>query len=491
MKLQVRLLKWKAGIPVAMIREETAIKIGVRANDRISIKSDGKEFTTILDTIGGNFIKKDDIAISAEISKILGLKKGQRVEIKIAPRADSLDFIKKKLNNHSLTKKEIFEIIEDVMNNSLSDPEIALFISGMYKNGMNMKETIYLIEAIMKSGNSLNLKKRFIVDKHSIGGIAGNRTTPLVVSICAAGGLTVPKTSSRAITSAAGTADVIETIAKVDFSINELKKIIAKTNACMIWGGSLEIVPADAKIIQIEKSLKIDPESQLLASIMSKKLAVGSNYILIDIPYGKSAKVSKERALDLKKKFEYLGRYFKKHLKCVLTDGSQPIGNGIGPALELIDIINILDPEKQGPMDLQKKAEFLSGEIFELCGKAKKGKGIEMAREILSSGKAFEKFKEIIKAQKGSLKKLVLGEFSYTFLAKKSGKVKEIDNKKINSLARIAGCPGDKFSGIYLHVHKNNPVKKGDKLLTLYAESKSRLNESVKFCKQTKPINIA
>lgn len=491
MKLQVRLLKWKAGIPVAMIREETAIKIGVRANDRISIKSDGKEFTTILDTIGGNFIKKDDIAISAEISKILGLKKGQRVEIKIAPRADSLDFIKKKLNNHSLNKKEIFEIIEDVMNNSLSDPEIALFISGMYKNGMNMKETIYLIEAIMKSGNSLNLKKRFIVDKHSIGGIAGNRTTPLVVSICAAGGLTVPKTSSRAITSAAGTADVIETIAKVDFTINELKKIIAKTNACMIWGGSLEIVPADAKIIQIEKSLKIDPESQLLASIMSKKLAVGSNYILIDIPYGKSAKVSKERALDLKKKFEYLGRYFKKHLKCVLTDGSQPIGNGIGPALELIDIINILDPEKQGPMDLQKKAEFLSGEIFELCGKAKKGKGIEMAREILSSGKAFEKFKEIIKAQKGSLKKLVLGEFSYTFLAKKSGKVKEIDNKKINSLARIAGCPGDKFSGIYLHVHKNNPVKKGDKLLTLYAESKSRLNESVKFCKQTKPINIA
>ncbi len=490
MRLKVRFLKWKAGIPVAMIREETAVKIGVRANDRISIRTDGKKFTTILDTIGGNFIKKDEVAISLEISHILNLKKGQKVEIGIAPRAASLDFIKKKLNNHPLSKKEIFEIIKDVVNNSLSDPEIALFISGMYKHGMTMKETIYLIEGIMKSGNTLNLKNKFIVDKHSIGGIAGNRTTPLVVSICSAAGLTCPKTSSRAITSAAGTADVIETIAKVDFSINELKKIIHKTNACMIWGGSLEIVPADAKIIHIEKILKIDPESQLLASIMSKKLAVGSNYILIDIPYGKSAKVSKKKALDLKKEFEYLGKYFKKHLRCVLTDGSQPIGNGIGPALELIDVINILNPDKKGPFDLQKKAIFLSGQILELCKKAKKGKGEEMAREILFSGKAFEKFKQIIAAQGGAIKELVPGKFNQTIVADKKGKIMEIDNKKINSLARTAGCPGDKFSGIYLHVHKNYKVKKGNKLLTIYAESKSRLKEAVKFYNQIKPISI-
>jgi len=223
---------------------------------------------------------------------------------------------------------------------------------------------------------------------------------------------------------------------------------------------------------------------------MSKKLAVGSKYIVIDIPYGKSAKVSKEKAVELKKKFEYLGRYFKKNLKCVLTDGSQPIGNGIGPALELIDIINILDPGKKGPMDLQKKAEFLSGEIFELCGKAKKGKGIELAREILYSGKAFEKFKEIIKAQKGAIRNLVPGRFNHAILAKKTGKVKEIDNKKINSLARIAGCPGDKFSGLYLHVHKKYPIKKGDKILTIYTESKSRLQEAVKFYDKIKPISI-
>src|SRR4030042_39571 len=271
MDLKVKILKWKAGIPVAMIREETAIKIGVRANDRISIKTQGeKEFTTILDTIGGNFIHKEQIAISSEITHILNLRKAQKVEIKLAPRADSLDFIKKKLNNNALSKKEIKKIIEDVMNNSLSDPEIALFISGMYKNGMSFKETIYLIDSILKSGGRLKLNKKMIVDKHSIGGIAGNRTTPLVVSICAATGLTCPKTSSRAITTAAGTADVIEAIAQVEFSLKDLKKIIQKTNACMVWGGSLGMVPADDKIIQIEKALKIDPEAQLLASIMSK-----------------------------------------------------------------------------------------------------------------------------------------------------------------------------------------------------------------------------
>ncbi|HJX49984.1 MAG TPA: thymidine phosphorylase [Candidatus Nanoarchaeia archaeon] len=492
MDLKVKILKWKAGIPVAMIREETAIKIGVRANDRISIKTQGeKEFTTILDTIGGNFIHKDQIAISSEITHILNLRKAQKVEIKLAPRADSLDFIKKKLNNNALSKKEIKKIIEDVMNNSLSDPEIALFISGMYKNGMSFKETIYLIDSILKSGGRLKLNKKMIVDKHSIGGIAGNRTTPLVVSICAATGLTCPKTSSRAITTAAGTADVIEAIAQVEFSLKDLKKIIQKTNACMVWGGSLGMVPADDKIIQIEKALKIDPEAQLLASIMSKKLAMGSNYILIDIPYGKSAKVSKSQAEHLKKKFLALAKYFKKKLEVVITDGSQPIGNGIGPVLELIDIIKILEPNETGPQDLEKKALFLSARIFEMCGKAKKGKGIQLAKEILYSGKAFDKFKEIIKAQKGSITHLIPGEFKKTILSPKAGIIREIDNKKINSLARVAGSPGDKRAGLYLHVHKNFKVSKGDKLITLYAESNSRLYEAIKYFLKIKPITIS
>ena len=417
MKLKVKFLKWSAGVPVAMLNIDTAEAMGIHLMDRISIRTPSKETTTIIDTIG-KLVTKKEIAVSSEIKEKLALKSGQIVDINLISTPESLKFIKKKVDNQKLSKIELKKIIEDVVENNLSEPEIALFISGMYKSGMSRRETIFLIEAILETGSCLNLWTKEISDKHSIGGIAGNRTTPLVVSICASAGLIIPKTSSRAITSAAGTADVIEMIARIDFSAEELKRIVKKTNACMIWGGGLGMVTADSKIIQIEKQLKIDPPSQLLASIMAKKLAVGSKYIVIDIPYGKSAKVSKKKALELKKEFEFLGKHFGRKMKVLLTDGSQPIGNGIGPALELIDIIKILDPSQQGPKDLEKKSIFLSAQLLELAGKCKHGGGEQLAREILSSGKAFEKFKQIIKAQEGSLRRIKLAKFKKKIFSK-------------------------------------------------------------------------
>ena len=492
MELKIKLIKWDAGIPVVMLNAETAKKIGIHIKDRISIKTISKypkEIYTIVDTIKG-LVKKDEIIVSSEIKKRMHLRVGQKVDVSLAPTPKSLMFIKQKLNKKSLSKGEINEIISDIVKNSLSEAEIALFVAVMYEQGMNFKETISLINAILKSGNKLTLKNKFVGDKHSIGGIPGNITTPIVVSICAAAGITMPKSSSKAITSAAGTADVIGAAAQIEFSINELKRILKKTNACMVWGGSLGVVPADSRIIQIEKLLKIDPEAQLLASIMSKKIALGSKYILIDIPYGKTAKVNKSKAKDLKKKFERLGKHFKKKLKCVLTDGSQPIGNGIGPVLELIDLIKVLDPKQKGPEDLETKALFLAGELFEMTGKAKKGKGVMLAEEILCSGRAFSKFKQIIKAQKGKLGNFKPAKFKHNILAKRSGKILEIDNKKINSLARVAGCPTDKSSGLYLHYHVGDNVKKEDKILTIYSESKSRLNHAVRFYASKKPIRI-
>jgi len=491
MELKIKLLKWSAGLPVAMLNEATAKKIGVHTKDRISIKTlskNSRKISTLIDIVKG-LVGKGEIAVSSELKKRLGLKIGQKVIINLAPIPKSVIFIKKKLNKKSLSQKEINEIIQDITSNSLSEAEISLFVSAMYRQGMSFKETVYLIDAILKTGNKLVLKNKFVADKHSIGGIPGNRTTPIVVSICSVADLIMPKTSSRAITSAAGTADVMETIAKVDFSMNEIKKILKKTKACIVWGGSLGMVPADSKIIKIEKVLKIDPQAQLLASIMSKKLAVSSKYILIDIPYGKTAKVTKSQALNLKKKFEQLGRYFNKKLECVLTDGSEPIGNGIGPALELIDIIKILD-KRNGPKDLEKKSLFLSGKLLEMTGKADKGKGIKMAKDILYSGKAFEKFKDIVKAQKGSLNGIKPAKFKKDILVKKSGRIFEINNKEINSLARVAGCPVNKLSGIYLYFHVKDKIKKGEKLLTIYSESKSRLKEAIKFYKNKKPIKI-
>ncbi len=490
MKLKIKFLDWDAGLPVAMLDKKTAQKLGVHLKDRILIKTsqkNKKEFSTIVDIVEG-LIKENEIAVSSEIKEILKLKPTQKVNVSLSQTPNSLEYIKKKLDKKIFTREEIFEIIQDIVDNSLSEVEIALFISAMYEQGMNINETIDLIEAILASGERLKFTKRYIVDKHCIGGIPGNRTTPLVVSICAAAGLVMPKTSSRAITSAAGTADVIETVAEVSFEMEKVKKIIEKTNACMVWGGALGMVPADSKIIQIEKILKLDPRAQLLASIMAKKLAVGSKYILIDLPYGKTAKVTKTKALELKKQFERIAKYFDIELKCVLTDGSQPIGNGVGPVLEMMDIIDVLDPKKQGPHDLEEKSLFLSGELFEMTGKIEKGKGKQKAREILYSGKAFEKFKEIIKAQKGDLNKLKGTKLKRNIFASHDVKIKEIDNKKINSMARIAGCPVDKFAGLYLHAHVGDKIKKGDKIITIYSENRVRLKEALKYYKREKPI---
>ncbi|MDP3987117.1 MAG: thymidine phosphorylase family protein [Nanoarchaeota archaeon] len=492
MQLKVKFLKWSAGLPAAMLNEETAKEMGLHAQDRITLKTISarpRESVTIIDVVKG-LVNKNEIAVSSELKNRLKLKAKEKVEVSMMIPSKSLEYIKKKIDDKPLSGEEIDSIIGDIVNNSLSDSEIALFISAMDQNGMNMKETVGLIEAIQKTGSQMKFRNKFVADKHSIGGVPGNRTTPLVVSICAAAGLIFPKNSSRAITSPAGTADVIETIARVEYTVPEIKKIVEKVGACMVWGGAVGMVPADSKIIRIEKALNIDPPAQLLASIMSKKLAAGSKYILIDIPYGPGAKVSKKGALALKKKFEYLGKHFKKKIKCVLTDGREPIGNGVGPALELKDIVMILDPTKQGPRDLEEKALFLSGEIFEMTGKAKKNKGVKMAREILYSGRAFEKFNEIIKAQEGSLAKLKKIGKTHDILSRKTGRVSGIENKKINSLARMAGCPIDKFSGVYLHVRKGDKIKKGQKIITIHAESSLRLNEAVRHYGRLNPIKI-
>ena len=492
MEFKAKFLKLTAGLPLVMLNKNAAEEMGLSTSDRVSLETYSKppkQISTIINLVD-KIVAKGEIGVSDEIIKKLSLKEGEKIEVVFLPPSKSLIFIKKKLNGKALSNCEINEIIQDISNNSLSEPEIALFISAMYERGMNMKETIYLIEAIIKTGEVLKFKAKYLVDKHSVGGIPGNCTTPIVVPICAAAGLTVIKTSSRAITSAAGTADVIETIANVEFSMEEIKKIVKKTGACMVRGGSLKIVPADNKIIRVEKILNIDPESQLIASIMSKKLAVGSKYIVIDIPYGKTAKVDLKRAKILKKKFDYLGKYFHKKIRCILTDGSQPIGNGIGPALELMDLVKVLDPEQTGPKDLEAKSLMLAGTLLEMTGKAKKGEGTMLAHKILHSGKAYEKFKEIIKAQNGNMRRLRFGNFKEDIHSKKKGKVVEIDNKIVSALARLAGCPIDKFSGIYLHKHVGDEVKKGEKILTIYCESKHRLNEAANYAHLKNPMKI-
>lgn len=483
MKLKIKKLDFSTGRPVCMIHEKTAKAMSLHVGKRVLIKGKHNQIISIVDIVTG-IIQPEEIAVSEDIFEYLNLKNKETVDIELTERPESLSFIKKKLLGKKLKKQEIAEIVNDISNNALTEVEVAFFVAAVYAKGMSMKETKDLTDAMVKSGKRLRLKGK-IADKHSIGGIAGNRTTPIIVSICAAKGLIMPKTSSRAITSAAGTADVVETIAKVDFSIEEIKKIIMKTNACLVWGGALGLAPADDKIIKIENVVYIDSTSQLLASILSKKISVGSKYVLIDIPYGKSAKVNFKQAKKLKFKFIELGKKFGLKLKVVLTDGNEPIGNGIGPVLEMKDVLKVLKRENP-PEDLEEKSLFLAGKLLEISGEAEESKGYEIAKGILDSGQAFKKFQEIIKAQQGKIDKMEKSKFYYDINAKRDIKIKHIDNILIAKLARAAGCPEDKAAGVYLYKKKNQNVKKTEKILTIYATSKEKLRYAKKFFKKNK-----
>jgi AMP phosphorylase len=491
MKLKIRNLNWYAGRPVVILHEDTAKKMNVFVDDRISILNP-KRVYAVVDIFTG-VVKKDEIGLSHEMSSVIKMKKGSLVEVGASEVSGATYLIKKKISGAHLTKEEISYLVSEIVHNNLTEAEIAYFTAAEKMNGMSFQETINLTKAMIKTGAHLTFKGKKVADKHCIGGIAGNRTTPIVVSICAAAGLTLPKTSSRAITSAAGTADVIETLTSVELPLEKIKKVVKETGACLAWGGSLGLAPSDDKIIRVERLLNLDIEPQLLASIMSKKISAGSKYLLIDIPYGFGAKVPNlEKAKALGSKFQKLAKYFKIKIKVVYTDGKQPVGNGFGPVLEMFDVVAVLRNLPNAPRDLREKSLQLSSELMSLCG-IKNAR--EKAKEILNSGAAYKKFKQIILAQDGKMcfeekvASLKLAKHKKKIKAPKSGEIVEISNKGMNSLCRVLGTPETIGAGVYLHKHLG-PVRKGDRLMTLYSESRTKLKDGLKFIKEFKPIEI-
>jgi putative thymidine phosphorylase len=499
MKLKAKNFNWLAGRPVVILNEETAKKLNVHVDERVSLsplKNTKKRIYAVVD-IFTKLVRKNQIGLSNEIGAILKVKNGTPLEVGASELSFAAGLIRKKLSGKRLSEKEFEVLISEVVRNNLTEAEIAYFAAAEKLKGMSIKEIIYLTEAMIKTGNSLKFNKKVIADKHSIGGVAGNRTTPIVVSICAAAGLTFPKTSSRAITSAAGTADVIETISNVEFSSKQIKNIVKKTNACIVWGGSLGLAPSDDKIIHVERILNLDVEPQLLASIISKKVSAGSKHVLIDIPYGKSAKVdNKFNAKKLGKRFKKLAEHFKIKLKAVYTDGSQPIGNGVGPVLEMLDVLLVLQNTPAAPEDLKEKSLFLSSELMALCGIKNSRK---KAKEILESKKAYKKFEQIINIQNSKarnsadfskrVEKLKPAKFKKTIYSKKSASKITFDNERVNSLCHVLGTPELKQAGVYLH----KPFKKITKkqpLITLYSPSKSKLNDGLIFLRDSPVYSI-
>jgi AMP phosphorylase len=492
MRLRVKDMDIATGrVLVATLNEKDAEKLDINALDRIKVKKGRNTETVVVNIAEGKIaVPKGKIGVSEGVVDSLKLKKNDIVDIALARKPLSISHIKKKLDGQRLSKKEINQIVWDIVNNKLSGIEIAYFVSACYTHRLTLNETVMLTKAMVGHGDILKLDKYPIIDKHCIGGVPGNRTTIVLVPIIAAAGLTMPKTSSRSITSPAGTADTMEVLANVSLSIKEMKRIVNKIGCSIVWGGALNLAPADDKIIQVERPLGIDAESQLLASIMAKKHSVSSTHIIIDIPVGKGAKIEKKKdAQKLKKEFEAIGKKLKKHIKVVITNGSQPIGNGIGPALEARDVLWLLKRDYKAPLDLERKCIILASETFRMAG-IKDGR--KKALEILNSGKAYKKMKEIIKIQGGNPNinpdKIKLGRYSFTIKSSKNSVVRDIDNIAVSKIARVAGAPFAKGAGIYLYKHAGKKVKRGEILFTVYAESKERLKYAKDVLKKLNPF---
>lgn len=468
---------------VVYMREDCHVCIseGFEALTRIRVSNLNTSVVASLHITTSDLLRQGEIGLSQVAAKKLGVSEGETLYVSHLEPIESLSHVRAKIYNQKLDYKSYNDIISDIIEGNYSNIHLSAFITACAGDRMDIKEISDLTKAMIASGQQLNWKKEIVVDKHCIGGLPGNRTTPIVVAIAAAYGLIMPKTSSRAITSPAGTADTMEVLTNVNLTLEEIKEVVDKEGGCFVWGGTAKLSPADDILIKVEKALDIDSEGQLIASVLSKKVAAGSTHVVIDIPVGKTAKVrNQEAAQKLKKHMETVGNAVGLKVKVVITDGSQPVGKGIGPTLEAVDVLSVLQNKDDAPLDLKERALLLAGELLELSEKVESGKGIETAKELLESGKAYQKFEAICKAQ-GRFSKTYVAPFQFEIHAPIQGRIKKINNRKIAKLAKLSGAPQSKSAGISLNVRLGDEIEKGELLYRIHAESKGELNYALEY----------
>jgi len=445
---------------------------GFQALAKIQVSAGKKRVLSVLNVVdNGAIIAQDELGLSEQAFDQLGLKEGGAVRVAHAEPPASLNAVHRKIAGELLSYEEFRALTRDIVDNRYSKMEMAAFLVACSHSGMTRDEMLSLTRAMVDSGDRLEWGEPLVADKHCIGGIPGNRTSMLVVPIVAAHGMLIPKTSSRAITSPAGTADTMELLAEVELSPKQLHEIVRHQRGCLAWGGTAKLAPVDDILISVERPLSMDSPGQMIASILSKKVAAGSTHLLIDIPMGPTAKVRRmQDALALRKLFEFVGDRMGLHTEVLITDGSQPVGRGIGPYFELRDVMQVLENDPEAPQDLRQKALRLAGRVLEFDPDVRGGEGYAVARDILDSGRAMAKMKAIVQAQGPAQKKPLPGSLCKAIKAPRGGYVTAIDNLRMANLARIAGAPMDKGAGVDLNKKLGDKVKKGEVLYRIYAD---------------------
>lgn len=477
--------------PVAYMRSDCHVcsAEGFGASSRVALVLDDQTLIASLHVVDNHILPPGHVGLSKIAVRRLGVEHGQSVAVHHAPVLTSLRAIRKKVYGRTLDATDIENIIVDISAHRYSDIEIASFLSICAGGRLNVDEIIGLTRAMVICGRRLNWPgKPLVLDKHCIGGLPGNRTTPLVVAIVSAAGHTIPKTSSRAITSPAGTADTMEVLTNVNLSMSTIQEVVNETGACLAWGGAVNLSPADDLLIRIERLLDLDGEGQLIASVLSKKIAAGSTHVVIDIPVGATAKVrSRSQAERLASLFTYVGDACGIQVRCVITDGSKPIGRGIGPTEEAQDLLAVLQKDETAPQDLRERALFLAAHLLDMAEQTGFDQALIKATKLLENGSAWAQFQRILQAQ-GAFKSLVPARYQHQELNATVGTLMEIDNRRLARLAKLAGAPFSTGAGMRLHVNVGERVELQQPLFTLFTDTMGEQEYAMNYFQDNKDL---
>ena len=448
---------------------------GFEAQSRVEVSRGDKHIVATLNVVHFSMLAVHDVGLSEAAWLALGGADGDAVRVAHPAPVQSFSYVRAKIYGQPFSVEAANSIVRDIVEGHYSNIELAALITACSGSRMDVAETTALSRAMINAGQRLQWHAGIVVDKHCVGGLPGNRTTLVVVPIVAACGLTIPKTSSRAITSPSGTADTMETLAPVALDIAQIRRVVERENGCIVWGGAVSLSPADDLLIRVERPLDLDSDGLLVASVLSKKIAAGSTHVVIDLPVGRTAKVrSLDAANALGNKLVTVGAVLGISVRTIVTDGTQPIGRGIGPALEAFDVLAVLQNDAGAPDDLRQRALLLAASVLELGGKALPGEGLALARTVLESGAAWRKFQAICAAQ-GGLRVPPKAAYTHVLDALHRGQVVAVDNRRLASIAKLAGAPKAPAAGVTFHTPLGTRLEVGQPYLTIHAESPGEL----------------
>jgi len=453
--------------------------------DRVEISSVTDMGRKVIASIHPFVHGQDKVGLSKETADDLGVQVEGFISIKAADRPDSLSIIKDRMGGMELTGESMMSVVGDILDDTLSHLEVGQLLGSFYRSDLSMAELYGLTKYLSESGDTYDWGGGLVAGKGDTFPVPGNGTTPIIVAIVASLGVKMPCLDMRALQTPSSSVDTMEVMSRVDLDLPSIRKVVEARKGCIALSDDLYLAPAEKKLRAMRAASGTDPESVITASLVARNLSLGCRYLIVDMPIGMETRYSSiGLANQLSQRLTKLAARFGLRTAVELTYGDEPIGNGIGPALEARDVLKVLMNRPDAPVDLMEASLLLTGKLIDLMGQElfgadhRPGDGIEIAKEKLRSGTALGSFKGMIEAQGGNPdtrpENITVSPFLVEIRSLKEGQLVDYDTRVVNKIARIAGAPQFKGSGIEFYRKARDMVRRNELLLNVHAASEER-----------------